>query len=76
MSRKNRILVTDATGIVGYINPECIGPNEGDLPRLPARVRRDPSDLSLPDAGGGGGRAPAGLARERRPAASDDCGGR
>jgi hypothetical protein len=28
MSRKNRILVTDATGIVGYIDPECIGPNE------------------------------------------------
>jgi hypothetical protein len=28
MSRKNRILVTDATGIVGYVDPECIGPNE------------------------------------------------
>jgi hypothetical protein len=28
MSRKHRILVTDATGIVGYVDPECIGPNE------------------------------------------------
>ena len=28
MSRKTRILVTDATGIVGYVDPECIGPNE------------------------------------------------
>jgi hypothetical protein len=82
MSRKNRILVTDATGIVGYVDPECIGPNEtcrrlaqtgaGTYHAIPRAF-----DVTLPtyhfSTLEAAEAALQQVARERCPPASEDC---